>query len=110
MPGEPDCHPERSLPPIYQLTLLRPRTRTSSATPATTSAPRCPRPRSPRRRRWSSPAGSSVLTPRPTRSSARLEQTATTLGGAKPNPDYGYGLLNAGAATAPIAAAVDRRT
>jgi serine protease len=31
---------------------------------------------------------------------ARLEQTATPLGGSAPNSIYGYGLLNAGAATA----------
>jgi serine protease len=31
---------------------------------------------------------------------AHLEQTAQTLGGSKPNQNYGYGLLDAGAATA----------
>ena len=40
---------------------------------------------------------------RPTQILARLEQTATPLGGSQPNDDYGYGLLNAGAATAPLA-------
>jgi serine protease len=44
-----------------------------------------------------------VLGPHPSPNAilARLEQTATPLGGSQPNADYGYGLLNAGAATAP---------
>jgi serine protease len=33
----------------------------------------------------------------------RLEATAQTLGTSKPNVNYGYGLVDAGAATAPIA-------
>ena len=47
---------------------------------------------------------SGVLGPRPSpdRILVRLEQTATPLGGTQPNPDYGYGLVNASAATAPI--------
>jgi serine protease len=40
--------------------------------------------------------------PSPNRILARLEQTATPLGGSQPNPDYGYGLVNAAAATAPL--------
>ena len=48
---------------------------------------------------------SRVIGPHPTPDQilSRLEQTATTLpiGGTKPNSDYGYGLLNAGAATTP---------
>jgi serine protease len=43
--------------------------------------------------------------PSPTQVLARLEQTATPLGGSQPNPDYGYGLVNAGAATALITTA-----
>jgi hypothetical protein len=35
----------------------------------------------------------------------RLEQTAVTLGGSKPNRGYGYGLVDAGAATSPVAEA-----
>ncbi|MDQ6605838.1 MAG: S8 family serine peptidase [Actinomycetota bacterium] len=41
--------------------------------------------------------------PSPDQVLARLEQTAQTLGGSKPNADYGYGLLDAAAATAPPA-------
>jgi serine protease len=103
MPSEPDCHPERSLPSIYQLTLTSPPhwsrfgypgyyigTSMSSPEVAATAA---------------LVIASRVLGPHPTPDQIlnRLEQTATTLpvGGAKPNSDYGYGLLNAGAATTP---------
>ncbi len=41
--------------------------------------------------------------PSPDQVLARLEATAQTLGGSKPNSDYGYGLVDAGAATAPVA-------
>jgi serine protease len=45
---------------------------------------------------------SRVLGPKPSPDKilARLEQTATPLGGSQPNSDFGYGLVNAGAATA----------
>ncbi len=101
MAGEPDCHPERSLPAIYQLTLTSPPhwdrfgypnyyigTSMSSPEVAATAA---------------LIIASRVIGahPSPDQILLRLEQTATTLpeGGAKPNSDYGYGLLNAGAAT-----------
>jgi serine protease len=101
--GEPDCHPERALPSIYQLTLTSPPhwsrfgypsyyigTSMSSPEVAATAA---------------LVIASRVIGPHPTPDQilARLEQTATTLpvDGTKPNADYGYGLLNAGAATTP---------
>jgi hypothetical protein len=37
--------------------------------------------------------------PTPAQILTRLESTAQSLGGAKPNDDYGYGLLDIGAAT-----------
>jgi serine protease len=39
--------------------------------------------------------------PSPDRILARIEATAQPLGGSKPNEDYGYGLVDAGAATSP---------
>jgi serine protease len=101
MPGEPDCHPERSLPSIYQLTLTSPPhwdhfgypnyyIGTSMSSPAVAAAAALV-------------IASRVIGAHPTPDQIlnRLEQTATTLpaGGAKPNSDYGYGLLNVGAAT-----------
>ena len=103
MPGEPDCHPERSLPSIYQLTLTSPPhwnefgypsyyIGTSMSSPEVAAAAALV-------------IASRVLGPHPTPDQIlnRLEETATTLpiGGTKPNSDYGYGLLNVGAATAP---------
>jgi serine protease len=103
MAGEPDCHPERSLPSIYQLTLTAPPhwnrfgypsyyIGTSMSSPEVAAAAALV-------------ISSRVIGERPTPDQIlqRLEQTATTLpaGAAKPNADYGYGLLNAGAATTP---------
>jgi serine protease len=47
--------------------------------------------------------------PSPDQILARLEQTAQPLGAAVPNNNYGYGLVNAAAATAPIAGAASHR-
>jgi serine protease len=103
MPGAPECHPERGLPSIYQLTLTSPPhwnvfgypnyyIGTSMSSPEVAAAAALV-------------IASRVIGPHPTPDQIlrRLEQTATTLpvGGAKPNSDYGYGLLNAGAATTP---------
>jgi serine protease len=98
-PGDPNCFPARVLPPLRQLTF--------------------PNPTDPRR--FGYPGGyygtsmasaevsaiaalviaSGVLGshPTPTEILKRLEQTATPLGGSAPNRDYGYGLINAAAAT-----------
>ncbi len=94
-----NCHPDRNLPSIYQLTLTPPHwgqfgypnyyIGTSMASPevAATAA---------------LVIASRVLGTHPTPDQvlARLEKTATPLGGSAPNSIYGYGLLNAGAATA----------
>jgi serine protease len=102
MPSDPNCHPGRNLPSIYQLTLLDP--------------PHWGRfgyPRGVYGTSMASPevAGAAALViasgvigrdPSPEQILQRLEQTAAPLGGAKPNSVYGYGLLDAGAATAPV--------
>jgi serine protease len=97
---DPNCHPARNLPSIYQLTLSDPPhwgefgypnyyIGTSMASPevAATAAMVIAS-----RVIGTSPTPDAVL--------GRLEQTATPLGGSAPNSIYGYGLLNAGAATA----------
>jgi serine protease len=98
--SDPHCHAARNLPSIYQLTLTDPPhwrqfgfpnyyIGTSMASPevAATAA---------------LVLASRVLGPHPTpdRVLVHLEKTATPLGGSVPNSLYGYGLLNAGAATA----------
>ena len=104
-PADPACHPGRVLPSIYQLTLSDPPDWSRFGYPpsyigTSMSAPQV-----------SAAAAlviaSGVIGPHPTSDQvlARLEQTATALpvGGHEPNPDYGWGLLNAGAATSPLA-------
>jgi serine protease len=104
MPSEADCHPNRNLPSIYQLTFVdasHPRrfgypggiygTSMAAAEVAATAA---------------LVIASGVLGTHPSPAAIldRLEQTAVPLGtSARPNANYGWGLLNAGAATAPRA-------
>jgi serine protease len=102
MPTDPHCHPGRSLPSIYQLTLTDPPhwgrfgypnfyvgTSMSAPEVAATAA---------------LVIASRVIGRKPTPAQilGRLEQTATQLGLTKPNAQYGFGLLNAAAATSPI--------
>jgi serine protease len=100
LPSDTNCHPDRNLPPIYQMTLSNPPHWTKFGYPnyyigTSMSSPEV--------------AASAALViasrvlgahPSPSQVLARLEQTATPLGGSQPNQNYGYGLLNAGAATA----------
>jgi serine protease len=104
---DPDCHPFRTLPPVRQMTFkdldsLTPganATRfgfpgtygTSMAAPAVSATAALV-------------IASGVIGrhPSPDQILARLEQTATPLGNAaRPNDAFGWGLVNAGAATAP---------
>lgn len=108
--GDPNCHPFRSLPSVHQMTFRD----FDSISPGANAT------------RFSMPGsyGTSMAAPEvsataaliiasrvlgahpsPDRILARLEQTATPLGGTQPNPDYGFGLVNAGAATARTATA-----
>ncbi|MFZ0041711.1 MAG: S8 family serine peptidase [Solirubrobacteraceae bacterium] len=106
--SDPDCQPGRQLPPIYQLTLTNPPhwgrfgypgyyigTSMSSPEVAATAA-------------LVIASGVIGRHPSPSQILARLEQTATPLPPSglqpsrQPSSTYGYGLINAGAATAPI--------
>jgi serine protease len=101
--SDPDCHPERSLPSIRQLTLVDPPhwnrfgypndyMGTSMSTPEVSATAALV-------------IASGVIGrhPTPDQILAQLERTATPLGGSQPNTLYGYGLVNAGAATAAVA-------
>ncbi len=103
--SDPSCHPGRSLPNIFQMTFPNPHKPasfgyprgwygTSMATPHVAAIAALV-------------IASRVLGPHPSpdRILKRLEETATPLGGSKPNKDYGYGLVNAGAATSRLPAA-----
>ena len=107
LPDDPNCHPFRNLPSVHQMTFSD----FESLQPA----------RNPHRFSLPGSYGTSMAAPEvsataalviatrilgphpsPSQILAHLEQTATPLGGSQPNPDYGYGLINAGAATAPL--------
>ena len=112
--NDPDCHPFRSLPPVHQMTFLDFNSFDPGGNPdrfgfpgsygTSMAAPEV-----------SATAAlviaSRVLGPHPSPDQilAHLEQTATPLGGSQPNEDYGYGLINAGAATAPLPGAAAAR-
>jgi serine protease len=99
--GQSDCRPFANLPDIYQMTFASPSRPqrfglpsgwfgTSMAAPAVSATAALV-------------IASGVLGSHPTPAQvlARLEQTAQPLGDGRPNAEYGYGLLDAGAATAP---------
>ena len=107
---DPDCHPVRNLPAVHQMTFRDLDSLSPGADPTTFSLPGS------YGTSMAAPEVSATAAlviasrvlgrhPSPDAILARLEQTATALGGARPNPDYGYGLLNAGAATERLAAA-----
>jgi serine protease len=101
--GDPGCNPNRNLPDIFQMTFNNPSQPTVFSLPngwfgTSMSAPHV-----------SATAAlviaSGVLGahPSPDQVLTRLEETARPLGTApRPNADYGYGLLDAGAATAGV--------
>jgi serine protease len=103
--ADPNCHPLRNLPAVHQMTFRDFDSISPGANPARFSLP--------------GSYGTSMAAPEvsataaliiasrvlgrrpgPDKILARMEQTATPLGGTRPNPDYGYGLINAAAATA----------
>jgi serine protease len=102
---DPDCHPFRNLPPVHQMTFSDFDSISPGANPTRFSLPGS------YGTSMAAPEVSATAAlviasrvlgrhPSPDRILARLEQTATPLGGSQPNQSFGYGLLNAGAATA----------
>jgi serine protease len=105
LPTDPNCHPFRNLPAVHQMTFSDFNSISPGANATSFSLPGS------YGTSMAAPVvsataaliiASGVLGPHPSpdRILTRLEQTATPLGGSQPNPDYGYGLINAGAATA----------
>jgi serine protease len=98
--ADSNCHPDRNLPDISQLTFGNPSNPRRFGYPGgwygtSMSAPHV------------AAAAALVIAsgvigrhPTPDEVLGRLEQTAQQLGATKPNTSYGYGLLDAGAATA----------
>ncbi|MDQ6775730.1 MAG: S8 family serine peptidase [Actinomycetota bacterium] len=103
LPGDANCNPTANLPDIYQMTLVNPGQPwrfgfpggyegTSMAAPHVSATAALV-------------IASGVIGPHPTpdQIETRLKATAVPLGTPTPNHEYGYGLVNAGAATAPPA-------
>jgi serine protease len=110
MLGDPGCNSDRMLPDITQLTLSDPSNPRRFGYPSgwygtSMSAPHV-----------AAAAGLVIASgvigrhPTPDQVRNRLEQTAQTLGGSKPNQYYGYGLLDAGAATSRTTLAAQTRS
>ena len=99
MPTNPFCHPDRNLPSIYQLTLTSPPHWARFGYPGYYIGTSMSAPEVSATAALVIASGVIGRHPSPTRLLARLEQTATPLGGARPNPAYGYGIINAGNAT-----------
>lgn len=102
--GDPNCHPFRNLPSVHQMTFSDFDSITPGANATSFSLPGS------YGTSMAAPEVSATAAlviasrvlgrhPSPDRILARLEQTATPLGGTQPNPDYGWGRVNAGAAT-----------
>ena len=102
IPGDPDCRPNANLPDIYQMTLLNPAQPSRFGFPAGYEGTSMAAPH------VSATAAlviaSGILGPRPTvdQIEARLKATAEHLGSPGPNRLFGFGLVDAGAATAPL--------
>jgi serine protease len=99
--SNPDCHPELSLPSIYQMTLTDPPHWDRFGYPGDYMGTSMSAPEVAATAALVIASGVIGPNPSPDQLLARLEETATPLGGTKPNPTFGYGLLNAGAATMP---------
>jgi serine protease len=102
--NDPSCAPAKNLPPVFQLTLSQPGNWSRFGYPnyyvgTSMSAPHV------------AAVAALVIAsrilgrhPTPAQILTRLEQTAEPLGVPAPNQNYGHGLLDAGAATAPVTA------
>jgi serine protease len=105
---DPSCHPERSLPPIYQLTMI-------NRDPARFGYPEGVFGTSMAAPHVSATAALVIASgvigahPTPDQILTRLKMTAQHLGTGWPNMDYGSGLIDAGAATSPTGTAARRR-
>ena len=100
--GDPDCHPTRNLPNIVQMTFRDPNAPDQFGYPRDWYGTSMASPHVAAVAALVIASGVIGTAPSPAQVLTRLEQTAVTLGGSKPNRDYGFGLVDAGAATSPL--------
>jgi serine protease len=101
LPGDPNCHPDRNLPNVFQMTFSNPAKPGKFGYPGDWYGTSMSSPHVAAIAALVIASGVLGHDPTPDQVLRRLEQTAEPLGGAKPNENYGYGLVNAAAATAP---------
>ena len=99
LPNEPSCHPGRSLPDVYQMTFNDPSRPARFSFPGGWYGTSMAAPEVSAGAAMVIASGVIGRRPTPKQILGRLESTAQTLGGTKPNDNYGYGLLDVGAAT-----------
>lgn len=97
--SDSDCHPGRPLPPIRQMTFFNPRHPARFGFPKGVFGTSMSAPHVTATAALVIASGVLGRHPTPQQIRARLEQTARPLGVGHPNADYGWGLLDAGAAT-----------
>jgi serine protease len=103
--SDSDCHPGRSLPDIFQMTFSSTGDHRRFGLPGGWYGTSMAAPHVSAVAALVIASGVLGRRPSPDRILTRLEQTATPLGGSKHNKNYGFGLVNAAAATAPPAVA-----
>jgi serine protease len=106
--NDPNCHANRNLPNIYQMTFVNPSSPGAFGLPGAWFGTSMAAPHVSATAALVIASGVLGRHPTPDQVLTRLEQTAQPLGGSKPNENYGYGLVDAGAATAPVVAAARR--
>jgi serine protease len=99
--ADPNCHPGRRLPPIYQMTFFNAANPVHFGFPANIYGTSMSTPHVAATAALVIASGVIGTHPTPDQIRSRLEQTAQPLGTTQPNSDYGWGLVDAGAATAP---------
>jgi serine protease len=102
-PSNSNCHPDRILPSIYQLTLTSPPHWSRFGYPSYYIGTSMAAPEVAATAALVIASGVIGRHPSPAQVLARLEETAVPMGTTPPSLDYGWGLLDAGAATAPAA-------
>ncbi len=108
MSSDPHCHPDRTLPSIYQLTLTDPPHYNRFGYPSSYIGTSMSAPAVAATAALVIASGVIGHHPTPDQILTRLEQTATPLGSSDPSFFYGHGLLNAGAATAKPTSSIAR--